>query len=87
MICLIWCRDFKIHPSVVWSSFFLTKSSAHQMMRKALCLYQTPWGVSWSAIQHHKSVQLCNKNILSPLSKAQSRSDPDSKQKQKQVLY
>jgi len=34
-------------------------------MQKALCLYQTPWGVSYSVILHHDSVRSCHLRSLS----------------------
>ena len=66
VLCYISHMQIRIHAHILSSlSFFLTKSSVHQMMRKALCLHQAPWGVCQSAILHHKSVQLCNKPSLS----------------------
>ena len=40
------------------------------MMRKALCLHPTLWGVSKDAVSHQNCVRLCNKYSLSPPSLA-----------------
>jgi len=44
---------------------FCKRHSAHQIMRKALCLHPTTWGVSSSVFLHHKSVRFCSKYNLS----------------------